>query len=98
MQFLQQESKQTFPENLKFKKRHYHFQMEVVDYSLKTKKINLSPIKLDQNNDLKEAKSGNFGGKSGKICRLQSYIWRKIGNFLSKLWTRVAPKVAILGL
>ena len=39
VQFLQQESKQTFPENLKFKKRHYHFQMEVVDYSLKTKKI-----------------------------------------------------------
>ena len=30
VQFLQPESKQTFPENLKFKKRDYHFQMEVV--------------------------------------------------------------------
>ena len=30
VQFLQQESKQTFPENLKFKKRDYHFQTEVV--------------------------------------------------------------------
>ena len=30
MQFLQQESKQTFPENLKSKKRDYHFQTEVV--------------------------------------------------------------------
>ena len=31
VQFLQQESKQTFPENLKSKKRDYHFQTEVVD-------------------------------------------------------------------
>ena len=30
VQFLQQESKQTFPENLKSKKRDYHFQTEVV--------------------------------------------------------------------
>ena len=30
VQFLQQESKQTFPENLKFEKRDYHFQTEVV--------------------------------------------------------------------
>ena len=30
VQFLQQESKQTFPENLKFKKRDYHLQTEVV--------------------------------------------------------------------
>ena len=30
MHFLQQESKQTFPENLKIKKRDYHFQTEVV--------------------------------------------------------------------
>ena len=30
VQFLQRESKQTFPENLKFKKRYYHFQTEVV--------------------------------------------------------------------
>ena len=29
MQFLQQESKQTFPENHKSKKRDYHFQTEV---------------------------------------------------------------------
>ena len=53
-QFLQPESKQTFPENLKFKKRDYNFQMEVVEYSLKTKN-NLLPIKLDQSNDLKVA-------------------------------------------
>ena len=37
-QFLQQVSKQTFPENLKFNKRYYHFHMEVVDYRMKTKK------------------------------------------------------------
>ena len=30
VQFLPQESKQTFPENLKSKKRDYHFQTEVV--------------------------------------------------------------------
>ena len=30
VQFLQQESKQIFPENIKFKKRDYHFQTEVV--------------------------------------------------------------------
>ena len=30
VQFLHQESKQTFPENLKFMKRDYHFQTEVV--------------------------------------------------------------------
>ena len=29
-QFLQQESKQTFPENIKSRKRDYHFQTEVV--------------------------------------------------------------------
>ena len=31
VQLLQQESKQTFTENLKFKKRDYHFQTEVVN-------------------------------------------------------------------
>ena len=35
---------------------------------LENKKNNLLPIKLDQNNDLKVAKSGNFGGKFGKMC------------------------------
>ena len=32
LQFLQHESKQTFPENLRFEKRDYHFQTEVVPY------------------------------------------------------------------